>query len=114
MKIAIVGAGGVRSPLLVHGLAELRPSVGLDELVLFDVDGERLRLISRVTQAMAARHGLSARLKIAESAEEAVSQANFVITSVRVGGAAARTKDEAIALSHGLVGQETVGAGGFA
>jgi 6-phospho-beta-glucosidase len=37
-----------------------------------------------------------------------------VITSIRVGGIAARIKDETIALAHGLVGQETVGAGGFA
>jgi 6-phospho-beta-glucosidase len=37
-----------------------------------------------------------------------------VITSIRVGGIDARVKDETIALAHGLVGQETVGAGGFA
>ena len=63
---------------------------------------------------MARRCGLGARLTVASEVESALEGASYVITSIRVGGIDARVKDETIALAHGLVGQETVGAGGFA
>jgi 6-phospho-beta-glucosidase len=114
MKIALIGAGGVRTPLLVHGLAGLGEQIRLDDLALWDPDAERLAAMGRVSEAMAKRVGLRARLKAFAGAEDAVEGAAFVITSIRVGGIDARVKDETIALAHGLVGQETVGAGGFA
>jgi 6-phospho-beta-glucosidase len=43
-----------------------------------------------------------------------MSNADFVFTSIRVGGIAQRIRDEGIALRHGVVGQETVGPAGFA
>ena len=53
-------------------------------------------------------------MNVCSDPEQAVADATYVITSVRAGGIEARVKDENIALAHGLVGQETVGAGGFA
>jgi 6-phospho-beta-glucosidase len=114
MKITLIGAAGVRTPLLVHGLAKAAEDLGVEELAFFDTDGERLKIMGRVAQAMAKRSGLRARLSIHSSPESAVEGADFVITSIRAGGIDARVKDETIALAHGLVGQETVGAGGFA
>lgn len=114
MKIALIGAAGVRTPLLVHGLAEVAERIGLDDLALFDIDRERLQPIVRVARAVAEDSGLRARLQAATSADEAVEGAAVVISSIRVGGIQARIQDETIALAHGLVGQETVGAGGFA
>jgi 6-phospho-beta-glucosidase len=63
---------------------------------------------------MAKRTGLPAKLTVCSRPEQAAADAIYVITSIRAGGIEARVKDENIALSHGLVGQETVGAGGFA
>jgi 6-phospho-beta-glucosidase len=114
MKITLIGAGGVRTPLLVHGLAGARENVRLQELALWDVDRERLAVMGRVAEAMARRGGLGARLKVFSDLDSALEGADYVITSIRVGGIDARVKDETIALAHGLVGQETVGAGGFA
>ena len=57
---------------------------------------------------------MSVRLKVVANLDHALEGAAYVITSIRVGGIDARVKDETIALAHGLVGQETVGAGGFA
>jgi 6-phospho-beta-glucosidase len=114
MKITLIGAAGVRTPLLVHGLAKAGGNVRLEELAFWDTDPERLKTMGRVAEAMGKRSGLHARLKAYASAEEALAGADYVITSIRVGGIAARVKDETIALAHGLVGQETVGAGGFA
>lgn len=114
MKITLIGAAGVRTPLLVHGLAGLGEEVRLDELALWDTDAERLKAMSRVAEAMGKRSALRARMKSYSSPEQALEGAEYVITSIRVGGIGARVKDETIALAHGLVGQETVGAGGFA
>jgi 6-phospho-beta-glucosidase len=114
MKITLIGAAGVRTPLLVHGLASARQNMGLEELAFWDIDRERLTVMGRVAEAMARRSGLSARLKACTDLDRALEGADYVITSIRVGGIDARVKDETIALAHGLVGQETVGAGGFA
>ena len=114
MKITLVGAAGVRSPLLVHGLAGLSSKVRVDELAFWDTDSERVKITKRVAEAMGERSGLRARLTTYSDPERALEGADYVITSIRVGGIDARIKDETIALAHGLVGQETVGAGGFA
>lgn len=114
MKITLIGAAGVRTPLLVHGLAGAGANLRLEELAFWDTDPERLKTMGRVAQAMGKRTGLRARLKAFSDPEQALEGADYVITSIRVGGIDARVKDETIALAHGLVGQETVGAGGFA
>ena len=114
MKITLIGAAGVRTPLLVHGLAQAKDSLNLEELAFWDIDSERLKAMGRVASAMANRSGLRARLTTCKTAEEALEGASYVITSIRAGGIEARIKDETIALANGLVGQETVGAGGFA
>lgn len=114
MKITLIGAAGVRTPLLVHGLAGLGDNVRLDELALWDIAPERVKIIKRVAESMGKRRGLRARLAAYSDPERALEGADYVITSIRVGGIDARVKDENIALAHGLVGQETVGAGGFA
>lgn len=114
MKITLIGAAGVRTPLLVHGLAGAGANLRLEELAFWDTDSERLKTMGRVAEAMGKRTGLRARLKTFSDPEHALEGADYVITSIRVGGIDARVKDETIALAHGLVGQETVGAGGFA
>src|SRR5215475_3110648 len=114
MKITVIGAAGVRTPLLIHGLAEVSENLRVDELAFWDTDSDRLKLMGRVTAAIAKRTGLGAKIEISSSPEQAIADAGYVITSIRAGGIEARMKDEAIALAHGLVGQETVGAGGFA
>jgi len=114
MKMTLIGAAGVRTPLLIHGLAEAGTKLEIDEIAFWDTDPERLKIMGRVSDAMAKRSGLKARLSVCSNPEQAVQDASYVITSVRAGGIEARVKDETIALAHGLVGQETVGAGGFA
>ena len=48
------------------------------------------------------------------SPEPAIDGASFVITSIRVGGAAQRARDEAAVIALDTVGQETIGPAGFA
>ncbi|WP_350274682.1 6-phospho-beta-glucosidase [Kribbella sp. HUAS MG21] len=46
--------------------------------------------------------------------DEALRGADFIFSAIRVGGLAGRTVDERVALDLGVLGQETVGAGGIA
>lgn len=43
---------------------------------------------------------------------EAIEDADYVITTIRVGEDDMRARDERIALNHGVLGQETTGASG--
>jgi 6-phospho-beta-glucosidase len=106
MKIAVIGGGGVRTPLLVNGLAQ--SDLPIDEIALFDIDGARLAVIASLARTFAAS------VRPYDDVRACVSGASFVFHSIRVGGVAARARDEAVAAAHDTVGQETVGAGGFA
>ena len=108
MKVAIIGGAGVRVPLLVGGLS--RSDLGITDVSLYDVDRDRQHVIAD----LAARMSTGARITTANDPESAIEGADFVITSIRVGGAAQRAKDEATAIALDAVGQETVGAVGFA
>jgi 6-phospho-beta-glucosidase len=108
MKIAVIGGAGVRTPLLVNGLTD--SDLPIDVIALYDPDQERLSIIERVSARMAAR----GRVVGCRSVADCVAGADFVFTSIRVGGIAQRVHDETTALRHGIVGQETIGPAGFA
>jgi 6-phospho-beta-glucosidase len=108
MKIAIIGGAGVRVPLLVGGLS--RSDLRISEVALYDIDRERLRIVANLASEMSS----GVTVTTASTPEAAVEGASFVITSIRVGGAAQRARDEATAVALGTIGQETVGPGGFA
>jgi 6-phospho-beta-glucosidase len=108
MKLAIVGGGGVRVPLLVHGL--VARGLPFDRIALFDVAPVRLE-----TMAHLARLRLDGvDLTTHRALEPCLDGADFVVTSIRVGGLDAREHDERVSLDHGIAGQETIGPAGFA
>jgi 6-phospho-beta-glucosidase len=108
VKISVIGGAGVRTPLLVNGLTH--SDLPIDEVALYDADQQRLPIIGDV----AARMSAGARITQCRSVAECVAGADFVFTSIRVGGIERRIRDEATAQRHGIVGQETVGPAGFA
>ncbi|MCX6070787.1 MAG: 6-phospho-beta-glucosidase, partial [Chloroflexi bacterium] len=114
MKIAILGAGGMRLPLLYAALIERAEALGLNDLALMDIDGERLRLMLDLACVRHDTETPSVRLQPTTDLDQALEGAAFVITTFRVGGMQGRVVDERVPLAHGLVGQETTGAGGFA
>ena len=107
MKIAVIGGAGVRTPLLISGLTD--SDLPIERVALYDTDHARLEIIGRVARLMSGRP-----LEICSSVTDCVSGADFVFTSIRVGGIERRIQDEAVAQRHGIVGQETVGPAGFA
>jgi 6-phospho-beta-glucosidase len=108
VKIAVIGGAGVRTPLLVNGLTG--SDLPIREIALFDIDQARLEAIAGVAR----RFARGASLKLCGTSADAVRAADYVFTSIRVGGIEQRARDEATSLRHGVVGQETVGPAGFA
>lgn len=123
MKITILGAAGVRTPLIVQAMVRRQERLGLDELALMDIDGERLALIGAVSagrDGRAATAGPDGRPQarftthLTTDPAAALAGADFVITTFRVGGIESRVIDERVPLDYGILGQETTGPGGFA
>ncbi|MHA7178708.1 family 4 glycosyl hydrolase [Arthrobacter sp. MDB2-24] len=112
--LVIVGGGGFRVPLVYRALAG-GPFAGLvSDVVLLDALPERAHAIARVLDAMPVTGGGPApSVRVEERLEDALPGADIVFAAVRSGGTEGRILDERVALSAGLLGQETVGAGGI-
>jgi 6-phospho-beta-glucosidase len=114
MKLAVVGGGSTYTPELVDGMARLHDALPLEELVLVDPDAHRLKLVGGVSRRILARHGHPAKVNWTSDLDAGIDSAGAVVLQLRVGGQAARNRDESWPLECGCVGQETTGAGGLA
>jgi 6-phospho-beta-glucosidase len=101
----ILGGGGFRVPLICRELAASGLAAG--EVVLYDVVPERLGVIADVLAAS----GLP--LRATTNLDEALRGTDIIFAALRVGGLGGRVADERSALDAGVIGQETVGAGGL-
>ena len=114
MKLAVVGGGSTYTPELIEGIANRASRLPVDELVLLDIDPERLEIVGGLAGRMLARLGWPGRLTLTRDTDAAIEGASFVLIQLRVGGQAARLVDETLPPKFGTIGQETTGAGGFA
>jgi 6-phospho-beta-glucosidase len=114
VKVAVVGGGSTYTPELVEGFVTRTDRLPVDELVLLDVDPERLAIVGALAERMVRAAGWAGTVRLTDRATEAIEGANFVIVQLRVGGNQARFLDETIPLRFGCIGQETTGPGGFA
>jgi 6-phospho-beta-glucosidase len=114
MKLAVVGGGSTYTPELVDGVARLANDVKVTELVLVDPDQARLDIVGPVSARIMRRYGHPARLRWTASLDDGLDGAGAVLLQLRVGGQAARQRDETWPLECGCIGQETTGAGGLA
>ncbi|WP_299527521.1 6-phospho-beta-glucosidase [uncultured Streptomyces sp.] len=114
MKLAVVGGGSTYTPELIDGFARLRDTLPIGELVLVDPDAGRLDLVGGLARRIFAKQGHPGRITTTSDLDAGVAGADAVLLQLRVGGQAARQKDETWPLECGCVGQETTGAGGLA
>lgn len=114
MKLCVIGGGGVRAPLLVAATLRRAGDIGLREICLMDVDSTKLHVIGTLARGVARRMGSRVHISSTDDPVIALTDAQFVVTTIRVGGDEGRVLDERIALQHGVLGQETTGPGGFA
>jgi 6-phospho-beta-glucosidase len=113
VKIAVVGGGSTYTPELVEGFAVRGDRLPVDELVLLDIDPERLEVVGGLAGRMLAQAGWPGKLVVTSDQDAALEGAHFVVVQLRVGGQGARLLDETIPLRFGCIGQETTGPGGF-
>lgn len=114
MKFAVLGGGGVRSPFLAKSIVCCAKELGITEIVFMDIDQQKLDIYGELAKAVCKVVDGSVRFETTTDPVKAVADADYVITTLRVGGDEARIKDERIALAEHVLGQETTGAGGFA
>ena len=114
MKLAVVGGGSTYTPELIDGIARLTGDIKVTDVVLVDPDESRLSVVGPVSARIMGAHGHPARLSWTTSLDEGLAEAGAVLLQLRVGGQAARHRDETWPLEYGRIGQETTGAGGLA
>ena len=105
MKIAVIGA--------MKSLAQSSGELGFDEIVFMDNDEAKLNTYGRMAARLVKELSPGLPFRLTSDPVEAVRDADYVITTIRVGGDDMRIRDERFALSKGLLGQETTGAAGF-
>ena len=114
LKIAVIGGGSVYTPELIEGFLVRREELPVHTVCLMDIDPARLEVVGGLVKRMICAAGAKIQVELTANRREALFGADFVITQLRVGGMAARIMDEKIPLKFGVVGQETIGPGGFA
>lgn len=113
LKITVIGGAGVRTVIFINGLLKRYKALNIDKVVLYDIDREKLEIIGKLCKYVINRNHKDLKLETAENAVDAIKGADYVVTTLRVGGDHSRVVDETIALEAGVIGQETTGVGGF-
>lgn len=111
-RIAVLGGSSVYTPELVLSL--IAHNLNVKEVVLIGRSGHKLPIVARFCQRLVDRTGFPVSIHHTTDLEAGVRGARYVINAVRVGGMLARARDEKVPPQHGLLGDETLGAGGFA
>ncbi|MFF2898398.1 6-phospho-beta-glucosidase [Streptomyces sp. NPDC057966] len=114
MKLTILGGGGFRVPLVYGALLADHAEGRVEAVTLYDTDADRLTAVARVLGEQAAGVPDAPAVTATTDLDEALRGADFVFSAIRVGGLEGRAADERVALDEGVLGQETVGAGGIA
>jgi 6-phospho-beta-glucosidase len=112
MKLAILGGGGFRVPLVYGALLRQTRSPRIEHVSLHDLSPGRLSAMAAVLAQMSVGHDGAPKVSVSGDLDRVLDGADFVFSAVRVGGLAGRVADERVALDLGLLGQETTGPGG--
>ncbi|WP_232697144.1 6-phospho-beta-glucosidase [Brevibacillus daliensis] len=115
LKIVTIGGGSSYTPELVEGFIKRYDQLPISELWLVDIpEGEeKLNIVGTLAKRMVENAGVPMKIHLTLDRREALKDADFVTTQLRVGMLKARGLDESIPLKHGCIGQETNGAGGL-
>ncbi|NRT71917.1 6-phospho-beta-glucosidase [Clostridium beijerinckii] len=116
LKIVIIGGGSSYTPEIIEGFIKRKDELPVKEIVLVDIEEgkEKLNVVGALAKRMCEKANLNIRISLTLDRREALQNADFVVTQFRVGGLDARARDERFPLKYNVLGQETVGPGGFA
>jgi 6-phospho-beta-glucosidase len=114
MKLAVIGGGSTYTPELIDGVIKRHSRLPITHIFLIDIEPTKLAIIAAFAKRMLAAAEIDIEIETGTDLREGVRGASFVVSQFRVGTQAARHRDELLGRKYGLVGQETVGVGGFA
>lgn len=116
LKLTIIGGGSSYTPELFDGIIRRIRELPVTEVCLVDVtDGERkVNIVASLAKRMIEKAHLDIKVWTTLNRREGLKDTQFVMSQFRVGGLAARARDERIPLRYNTIGQETTGPGGFA
>ena len=113
IKLAYIGGGSTRAAGTMASFIQQGENFEGSEVVLVDLDKERLNIVQTIAHKMAQVRGFDITFTATTNRREGLHDCDAVLTSFRPGGFEARYLDESIPLKHGIIGQETQGPGGF-
>lgn len=115
LKVVTIGGGSSYTPELIDGFIKRYAELPVTDYYLLDIEEgkEKLEIVGRLAQRMVQQAGVPMNIHLTLNREEALKDADFVTTQLRVGFLEARITDERIPLKYGVLGQETTGPGGF-
>ncbi len=113
MKIAVIGGAGVRTVNFINGILPRYKKLNIDKVTLYDINPEKLDIIAGLCKYVVDKAHEELIVEAVHTPEEAIIGADYVVTTIRVGDDHSRVVDERLCLRHGVIGQETTGAGGF-
>jgi 6-phospho-beta-glucosidase len=116
LKVAVIGGGSSYTPELIEGFIKQYNELPVKEIYLVDIEAGRkkLEIVGGLARRMIEKAGVPLQVHLTFNLREAIKDADFVTTQLRVGLLDARSRDERIPLRYNCIGQETTGAGGFA
>ena len=112
--VTIAGGGSTYTPGIVLMLMENLDRFPLDEIILYDNNEERQRILGEACKIMMKERHPEVKFSFTTDPKEAFTGIDFVMAHIRVGLYAMRELDEKIPLKYNVVGQETCGPGGIA
>jgi 6-phospho-beta-glucosidase len=113
LKIAIIGGGSAYAPGLLYAFIQNADAFDGAELALMDIAAHELGIIHALGRKLVEHAGVNLNITATTDRRTAIADADYVLTTFREGGFEARYRDEAIPLQFGVIGQETIGPGGF-
>ena len=114
LNVVIVGGGSTWCPGILKSLTKHQDIFPLNRVVMYDIDEERQKPLGEFGKILFKEEAPGVCFDYTTDKDIAYEDVDFVLCQIRTGGYAMRDKDEKIPLHMGLIGQETVGAGGMA
>ena len=98
LKITIIGGGSSYSGEIIEMLVAERDTIPVEEIVLIDIDKERLGIIKEFFKRYLKLRNYDIKITVTDNRNEVISGSQFVIIQIRVGGNSPRILDEKIPL----------------
>ncbi len=111
-RIAVLGGSSVYTPEFI--LSVISHNINVKEIVLIGRKGAKLSIVTKFCQRLLDKSGFPAKVTASTNLSEGIREAKYVLNHVRIGGMQARIRDEKLPPQKGMIGDESLGAGGFA